>query len=209
MTCIIKLSLAKSWGIEDIDTAVKAFADEVRAWNYRNTMVKETESCENEAERWTSCPAPNTNPMIMNAVDADGNIDYVIEDDMQTLRDAEFAQKKNVLFQYITNAEAFERAKIVPPGKERLWLMQEEDIQIKDAKVVQAETKKKKTIDPLKLRDIVIKKRTAEDKRHMIAQDKRRETLRKIARWAAEQHADIEDLTIDTIDAWQMVPFSI
>lgn len=209
MTYVIKLSAATALGIQDIDAAIKAFADEVKAWNHRNEMVEKTKDYENVLERWTPCPAPSAHELIMKAVDAEGNISYTGEDDTQALKEIEFSHKKMALFQIVSNAEASERAKIVPPGKERLWRMQEEDVQIRDAKVIQTETKKKKSIDPLKLRDIVDKKRTAGDKKHMVAQNERRETLRKIARWAAEQHADIEDLTMDTIDDWQMVPFSI
>ena len=50
--------------------------------------------------------------------------------------------------------------------------------------------------------------RPADDTRFLEEQAAREDQRQEIYRWAAEMHSDIEDLTEQTVDAWEMNPFN-
>lgn len=136
-------------------------------------------------ERRVAFPAPYADDLVMRAA-AEG---YEIVGPSLDLR-------KQRLFQQVSEAEQVELAKVVPPGKRRYFDLQEQAILAKQAKEWEAAGHTVTiTLDP-------------DDENVLEQQKARRATCAAVALWAAKQHHDIEDLTEETVDAWEMTPFN-
>lgn len=116
------------------------------------------------------------------------------------------AEKKLVLIHQISSAEAAAVQSVMPPiGKQRAYNLREADIGAADVAranklIADGET------DPVKLQKAVEKGRPADDTAHLRAQADRRTKVDAIIRAASQMMSDVEDLTIENIDAWRMTP---
>jgi predicted XRE-type DNA-binding protein len=159
-------------------------------------------------------PAPIAHPMVDGAVrrdaDAGGKVtftpDYVVVDDTPSAAEL-LRTKKNNLMGRVTALEQAAMAAVVPIGKVRLFHLMEGDVIKADVARREQVQAKKKDAAPADIQNEVIKGRPATDAQFMAAQAARRERLARIARTAAQMHHDIEDLTSDTVDAWQPLSF--
>lgn len=100
-----------------------------------------------------------------------------------------FETKKARLFDQVSAAERDAIAAVVPAGKVRAFQFREADIRKADQQRHVGED------------------RPLSDTRFLDEQAAREDQRNEIVRWAAGLHSDIEDLTPDTIDAWEMKPF--
>ena len=140
------------------------------------------------AHRFTEgVPAPTAPAIVedcIRRVQVDGKpddyvADYEIVDDTPPLR-----ARKDMLIAQVTRREAERLAEIVPLGKRRLMNMRASDALSKEDK-----------------------DRTEEEKAFLAAREPLVAEWQKVERFAAELHADIEDLTEETIAAWKMPEF--
>jgi hypothetical protein len=119
-------------------------------------------------------------------------------------------QRKERLFAQVSAAEQDAIRTVVPAGKIRAFQFREQDIRKADQARIMAEyaaraaAGDKTQVDSDKFQN---EHRPAADTRFMEEQAAREDQRNEIQRWAANLHSDIEDLTADTIDAWEMKPF--
>jgi hypothetical protein len=113
-----------------------------------------------------------------------------------------FEVRKARLFEQVSRAEAEALAAVLPAGKVRAFQFREMDIrradQLRHVAVL--------ANDPAADFDFV-KARPPADTRFLDEQAAREDQRNEIARHAAQLHSDIEDLTPDTIDAFEVKPF--
>lgn len=137
--------------------------------------------------RFEPYPAPIAHPDIVAAVKtdigADGNVTYVpdfeIENDDPTPEQL-LAAKKEALLHAVSCAEAEAIGAVqLPPGKQRHADIREADIRAKD-------------------------NQAAADTQHLADQESRRAKVDGIFRKAAQVMSDIEDLTLETVDAFSL-----
>lgn len=176
-------------------------------------------------------PAPELHPAMAAAVDVDGKVSYEVVDDSPT-KDQVLLRKKMLLFETVNQAETEELMKISPPGRIRMWAIKTSDIQradearanaaavkvnemVKKVNIEKDEKKKAKMIDEvssiqegMSSPDFHAKNRSDEDRRFIAEHQSRALRADMVARWAAQQHNDIEDLTLDTIDGWTLQPYT-
>lgn len=124
--------------------------------------------------------------------------------------------RKQRLAQRVSETEQAELAKVTPPGKARYWQMREQAILRADSERWNKHVAKLNadaantpgaTVDPGSFTDFVTSTRSDEDSRLLEEQEARRRKEEAIHFWAAKQHHDIEDLTEETVDSWQMEVF--
>lgn len=137
--------------------------------------------------RFEPYPAPIAHPDIVAAVKtdiaADGNVTYV--PDFEIVNDDPtpeqiLAAKKEALFHAVSQAEAVAIDAVqLPPGKRRHANIREADIRAKDHQA-------------------------AADTQHLADQESRRAKVDAIARKAAQVMSDVEDLTVETVDAFSI-----
>jgi hypothetical protein len=163
-------------------------------------------------------PKPIAHPDIVAAVatniGADGNITYVpdfeiVNDDPtpeQILR-----EKKDALLGKIYHAEEAAKNLALPPiGKRRLMNLRENDIVLADSKF--AKDLIDSTPDPDRARiDIAKELKKSRDPKHthhLEAQESIRAKVDRIVRAGAQAMSDVEDLTLDNIDNYQIPTFA-
>lgn len=178
-------------------------------------------------EKWTRIvrerpalyPAPTHLPDIMAAVNENGEPDFELVDDSPT-PEATLAAKKADLFARLTVAENAALEQAVPHRKRRLLDITENDIRTADAKrmsdamsrynAIAGTKSKEETALRAKLSDpdaLHAAERPPEHQRFMEEQAARKKRCDDIARIAAQASSDIEDLTIETIDSYQLPSF--
>lgn len=154
-------------------------------------------------------PAPLAHPLVQSVLDENDEPDFEIEDDGPTPEQV-LAGKKNELRGRLGLAEQETINAIVPAGKRRSYAYRENDIRQKDAAVAEKFQKNilKRAASAMGIIDDinteVTKARSSEDAQHLADQEDRRQKIAAIERRAAEVNHSIEDLTLDTIDKWQM-----
>lgn len=198
----------------DFAAAVAAHALEMRNWRAHMKRVGEDEKngVTDPLLRHVAYPRPMSHPMVEAAVNENDVADFEIVDDGPTPEQA-LAAKRNDLFAAVSRAEIEAIAMIVPPGKARSFAFRETDIRNTDAKAYEKPgvlAKAASAIGITKPADILAeieKNRPAEDTKFLADQADRRRRVAAIERAAAQMHSDIEDLTLDTVDAWKMPPF--
>jgi hypothetical protein len=203
----------------DFEVAVAAHALEMRNWRAHMASVRADEGKPDlpAIERHVAYPRPSAHPLVEAAVNENDVADYeVVNDDptpMQVLQ-----SKKNDLLRAVSAAEAAAIAAIVPLGKRRALNLRENDIREADAKL-SAELSKQGVIRTIAKAtglsatvDVgaeIDRRRAPEDTKHLLEQVERRRRINETERAAAQAHHDIEDLTLETIDSWQLPDFTI
>lgn len=209
------LKIAKSQMFEGFEVAVAAHAFEMKNWRSHMVRVAADEAA-NVApiDRHVAHPRPGSHPLVEACVNENDVADYEIVDDWPT--PAQFlAAKKYELLAQVSSAEQVAIASVLPHGKRRLFQMRENDIRFNDAKLASTLTAGllaaaatavglKKPVD---IEAELEKRRLPADTSFLGEQLQRRLRVEAIERAAAQMHHDIEDLTLDTIEAWKITPF--
>jgi hypothetical protein len=209
--------IAKSQIFPGFEVAIAAHAKEMRDWRAHMIRVREDENNGvTGIDRHVAHPRPGAHPLVEAAVNENDVADYEIVDDGPTPEQI-LTSKKNNLMNDVSVAEASAIAAISPPlGKQRLLSMRENDIRVADGKIMDeiqrpgllaAAAVAVGISKPVDTMAEVLRRRPAEDTKFLEEQADRRERTSKINRAAAQMHSDIEDLTLETIDAWKMPPF--
>lgn len=139
---------------------------------------------------------PLAHPLVAAAVNENDEPDFEIVDDGPTPAQI-LAAKKTHLLGLVTAAENETNEAVLPRGKRRLYDMRESDIRSGIVKPSLAAKIKSAIVGPET-------SMSADDEQFLKDQDGRRAQYAAIALAAAQAHSDIEDLTLDNIDAWQM-----
>jgi hypothetical protein len=211
MTFKIAKSIADTF--PNFEPMVAAYAAELRHWRAHMKRVAEDEARgAPAAERHMAYPRPDTHQTIMAAVNENDEADYQIVDDGPTPAQI-LAAKKGDLAHLVSVAEAAAIAAVVPVRKQRLFNLRENDIRAADSKIAQDIEKPGLLASaasaiglssPVDIAAEIERQRPAADTQHLNDQADRRRKINAIERAAAQMHADIEDLTVETIDAWQI-----
>lgn len=139
-----------------------------------------------DAERHIAFPPPWAHAEVVAAIRTiphdDGTSDFVPD---YEIAGPTLEQKKAKLFDQVSAAEREAIAAVVPAGKVRYFQILTHEANQRKAKGIA----------------------TDEDDSFLTEQINRGIKQSAIQRWAAKLHSDIEDLTADTIDAWEMTPF--
>lgn len=198
MTCRI----LKSQMFEGFDVAVAEHALNMRNWRAHMARVDEDKTKPDlpAIERHIAYGRPVAPELVEAAVNENGKVDYELVDDGPSSEQV-FAAKKNELLGLVTAVEQQAKHAVLPRGKHRLFAMREADI-------------RSGTPKPGMLKSIAtavgltsIEEPSPEDKQFLEDQIARRARISAIERAAAQAHSDIEDLTLETIDAWKMPDF--
>lgn len=209
MTQELKLSEMQAQGITS--EMIDAFASERRDWLHRQVMVEQTKDHEDEMQRWANHPAPMGLPLVMACVDDQGKPDYVFIDDTQEVKEKDFVQEQDKLFSLVAQTAQVERFKVIPRGKDRLIQLHEFRIQASDAitaqKNIEEWVKEEYKYTQSELTAAVEAARDLADHAFMTDLKVIKDQLIAINWWEAEQHSEIADLTVNTIDAWKMAPY--
>lgn len=205
----------------DFATQAATFAVAMKEWRAHMARVKKDEA--NGVigiDKHLAYKRPSAHPLIEKAVNEKDEIDYEIFDDGPSPEQV-LAVKKNELMGAVNLAELVAVRSIVPVGKIRILNLKETEIRAKDSAVIAKMTAKqngllnsvaaaakiKKQITNDDIAAAVISSRTAHENEFISSQERSRLTIEAIGRVAAQAHSDIEDLTLDTIDAWRMPDF--
>lgn len=197
------VKIPKSQVGTDFDTLVAHHAHEMREWRTHMGRVAEDEKNKVTGikKHWAH-PRPGAHPLVESAVNEKGEVDYEIFDDGPS-PSQQLDAKKSRLFAAVSFAEQAAIAKVVPPAKVRLFMLMENEIL------------EKQKIEPGGLIERAGEflgfsrhVQSDDEKAFMQAQQDRRARIAIIERTGAQAHSDIEDLTAETIDAWQVPDFS-
>lgn len=160
-------------------------------------------------ERWVTLAVPaapvEVDAAIRRTPREDGTTEFTAD---YEIVGPSFETKKARLFQKVSEAEGAAINAIVPPGKIRALQFREMDIRTADQSRYAAEVAGSSRIGvaPPDFVQFCEENRPADDRRFMKEQAARQDRHNQIQRWAAQLHSDIEDLTPETIDAWEMKP---
>lgn len=188
-------------------------------------------------DRYEHRQRPTADYRVVEAVNEMDAVDYEIFDDGPTPEQM-LAVKKMNLLSAVSSAEEASICSIIPPGKRRQFNIRENDIRAADAKKAQEIVAKneatlqakyaeiasrgliakaatalglKSEAEEVKLLDPqfeIERVRSASDSQHLQDQADRAAKIESIQRAAAQAHSDVEDLTIDTVDAYQVPDFT-
>ena len=199
---ILKSAIA---GIRDFPARAAAHAVEMKNWREHMARVKDDEAkgVTGIEKHWPH-PRPDAHPLVEAAVNENCDMDYELVDDGPT-PDQVLREMKNRLIETVSQLERTAIEAVAPPGKWRLLNMRENSII-----EAQAERMKEVGVVASVATAIGLKKPpglSEEDAAHISAQNDLRRKIQSIQRSAAQAHSDIEDLTAETIDGWQMPSF--
>jgi hypothetical protein len=211
--------ILKSQTFAGFDVAVAQFAKDMRDWREQEKKATEHDDKPDIApiDRWVHRKRPTEDERVMRAVNENDIADFEIIDDSpspeQILR-----YKKSRLLADVVEAENAAVSLIVPAGKHRAFALRERGIMDSDAKVIaelmKAPTLLQKVASTIGLGDPqpdihaeIVKRRPPEDTKFLSDQNDRRHSIQTIVHAATQMHSDIEDLTLDNIDAWKMPDF--
>lgn len=195
---ILKSAIA---GIPDFPGAAAAHAVEMKHWRAHMQRVKDDEANGvTGIDKHMPHPRPNAHPIVESAVDENDELDFEIVDDGPTPEQI-LAAKKAVLLRAVGEAEQLAKQEIVPPGKARLLDLREFDIMAGQPRVGML----KKVAVAVGLASM--ETFSPEDQKHLDEQADRRQRMAAVDRQAAQAMHDIENLTLETIDAWKMPTF--
>lgn len=162
-------------------------------------------------------PAPIHHLDIASAVNENGEPDFELIDDSPTPEEVLVA-KKNALSAQLAVAERIALESITPARKRRLFSILERDVKSADADRVnnlmkrlqskslaseEADTIREKITNP----ELLLADRPREHQQFMREQAARQTRCDEIARLAAQASSDIEDLTVENIDSYQIPDF--
>lgn len=205
--------IPKSVAGSDFEVRVAAHAKEIRDWKEQMAKVKSQANDPkiSTIDRWVSRHKPTEHEHIMAAVNDDGLADFVLVDDGPSPEQA-LEAKKNNLINLVTVAEQAAINAVVPRGKVRMFNIREGDIREADRTRIRpglADAVKAAVginVQP-KTDDAIEKARPADDTKFLADQKNRREKVDAVIRAVANMLSDIDDLTIDNVDAWKMPDF--
>jgi hypothetical protein len=207
-----------------IEVAAAAHAKELRDWRDRELrVVEDKKNNVPESEAYVSCVRPMANSLIEDMIDEDFNVNFEMVDD--TPSEAEvLASKKTLLLHHIKMAEVAAEAALVPQGKRRMLDLRSKSIVEDDnARLTELIEKSQRSFvgrvaekigvldktDNADLLDQVIKSRSDEDARHMDFYEEVKASKEKIISLAAQAESDVEDLTIENVDAYTIPSFDV
>lgn len=208
--------ILKSQMPEGFEVSVAAHALEMRNWRAHMARVKADQDANVEpAKRHVGYDRPMAHLTVAAAVNENDAADYELIDDSPT-PDQILVAKKIYLLNAVSVAEDTAITAILPSaGKRRLFDIREGDIRSADAAraatlkpgMLGAAASAIGLIKPIDVAAELAKGRDPEDTAHLAAQAERRGKTDLVRRAAAQMHSDIEDLTIDNVDAWVMPKF--
>lgn len=212
--------ILKSQTFTGFDVAVAAFAKDMSDWREQEKKATEHDGKLDipAAHRWVHRKRPSADPRVMRCVNDSDVADFEIVDDRPSADDI-LMEKKNRLFSAVSGAEMKAIRSIVQPGKQRRFALWQLDIEASDArKRVELKPSAVKKIavsvaasvglmDEIDTEAEVVKQRPPADTQFLQDQAIRQAKIETITRAAAQMHSDIEDLTLDNIDAWKMPEF--
>lgn len=165
----------------DVAGTVASFLAEHAQWREHMRNVRAT------PETHQAYPAPDPSRMVALAIDWDAAgipfENFEVFDDGPTPEEM-LAKKRDDLSTAVTNAETIARAAVMAPGKARLHWIKVSDIAAKNPK-----------------------ERTPDEEKFAAEAAEIEKRLDAINRHGAMMHAEIEDLTAETIDGWTMKEF--
>jgi hypothetical protein len=199
------------------DAAVANLAHEMRHWRAHMKRVEEDEKNNVQGiERHHPIPRPVAHQLVAQCVDENDNASYEIVDDGPT-PEQRLAQRKIELVNAVRLAEQAAADALVPPARRRLFNLREAEVSEQDRRTMDEImagkgkgifAKFKKNPDPEEVIAAVHAKRDAKQAQFMAEQAERRRRMAAIERAAAEAEDAVEDLTLDTIDAFKVPDFS-
>jgi len=205
----------KSRAAPNFDAAVKTYANELADW--RTHMARVEQDKKNNVPKdkaYAPFPAPTADPEVMASIDAGGAINYkIINDDPSD--DHVLAAKKAVLLQRVAQAADAVIAAISPAAKRPLANIRENEILQADATRMKVIMDSQKGIlpaigigskTPAEMQAEVAKARPVTDTNFLQDQAEQRQKTDAISRAAAQAMSDIEDLTLQNVDAYVMAP---
>lgn len=201
--CINKSAIA---GLHDFPALAAAFAVEMKNWRAHMVRVKQDEAAGvTGIEKHVAHPRPSAHPAVEAAVNENAEMDYEIVDDGPS-PDQVLAHKKAELSQRVVLAEHAAIGAVVPHGKRRLLSHQENAISSAHAPRPLGLIKSVATAIGLLDAGPTM---SAEDAAFIKEQARQRQKIEAIELKAAQAYHDIEDLTLETLDAWQIPDFKI
>lgn len=183
-------------GIQDFAAAAVSHAAEMKAWRDQERRVEEDRKNDVSLEsRHVSYPKPRSHPLVELAIDEnDAAVFDIVEDGPST--EEILAAKKLELLAAVTTAEMRAKHSIVPPGKQRLFNRRAAELTLRAL-----ETKSPTIVQKLMGKS---SGPSAEDQKFMDEHEARLSAIDTIDEIAAQAMHDIEDLTAENIDQWQM-----
>ena len=137
-----------------------------------------------KSKRHQAYPAPHIPSPFSDALDEDGNPCFEIVDDSAKVAELKCADRKEKLAGEVTQIENDLISKIIPPGKRRAFALLES-----------------------KIHSIDEKDRSPDDATFIAEQAAAWSKIEKINQWAADLHSNIEDLTVDNVDGFEIPAF--
>jgi hypothetical protein len=212
------VKIPKSHIFDGFEVAVAAFAKEMKDWRAQEKIATEHDSRKDihPDEKYVHRKRPSASSLVQQAVNESDVADYEIVDDGPTPEQI-LRSKKDLLFVQTSKAEQEAILAIAPYSKQRLMSFRESDIRKADKAF--ADTLQKPglitkaasaigIINPADVSAQIEKQRPPQDTQFLADQAMRRSKIEVIQRAAAQAHSDIEDLTLDNIDAWKMPEFT-
>ena len=193
MTHQVKKSVADFIG--DFPKKVDQFSSDLSAWAAHMQRVA-TDAGNlrlKDHERHAPYPRPTAHPDIEQSVAEDGRPDFEIVDDGPP-PEVRLAMKKNELLAQVSMAEQAAIDNVVSPPKRRYFEIRRAEINHIERQAEADRVAGRKSAKPM----------SKEDREFAAADESRRSKVDAIIRKAAKMHHDIDDLTLDNIDAWKM-----
>lgn len=212
--------IPKSQTWPDFELDVANFAEAMRSW--RDHMGRVSLDASNGVtglERHVAYPRPVAPALVDAAVDEDGNADYRIVDDTPSPEETLPLRKQQLLDQ-VSMAELTAIEKVAPRAKQRWLMFQEQEIRGRDLAIVKGIVAKEtgmlnavkkaagfKSKSSDEIAKAVNDARSGDDQELLARVKAQRAKIEAIQRIGAKAHAEIADLTVDTIDKWKMPEF--
>lgn len=209
MTFRVRKSLLAD--VDQFGVAVAAFAKEQRDWMERKAKVKEEEGRDDISpiDRHHLYPRPTAHELIMQAVNDDGLPDYELIDDTLEI------QKLNLVNRVASAAnEAIGR--LISPAKLNAANIRLSDIaradnerrpQVQDKHTGLLQRLKIKNVDDDAVARDMAALRSDDDNRLLADMDEKKKAIDAIHREVILANSQIEDLTLETIDSYQLPEF--
>jgi hypothetical protein len=215
-----KINKSAMAGIPDFGPRVAAHAHEMRQWRaqMKNAAEHKVNPPAAAIDMYVERPMPREDHVVESAVNEKDEADFEIVDDGPTPTQM-LQAKKNALLHKLAQAEHEAGVAIFPNGKRRMAGLRRENIEAADKaridKLIQ-ELKSFGLVDKVLKRHVEVveklkdpdklhaQERPPEDHAFMVEQNQVQQKLRSLMRWGAQVMSDIEDLTIDNVDAWIM-----
>lgn len=201
---ILKSSLA---GFADFAATAATHAVEMKNWRAHMARVQQDEAAGvTGIDRHWPHPRPSAHPLVEAAVNENDEMDFEIVDDGPT-PDQVLRARKNELLGEVYRLEQIAIAAIVPPGKRRFLNLRESEIVSDHAERLRTHNDGilKAAASAMGLRKEP--EMSEADAAYLNEQMQRRQKIAAVEAAAAQAMHDIEDLTAETIGAWQIPDF--